>query len=232
MLHNAQKVLKDLAVKSLRRCANDLAVVQKEQVAEAFKNQGQPSKKWPPLWADSFVGDVPRKARENLNKAQSSFYKAMHSKKPDSQKIARAHARLDKAIEKLKPSFSYRKGGQRLFDAGHTGTHLAGSFFIKHNFVFEAAQSIIVTIASSSLYAKWQQDGVKTRGPNFIPLTLKARREHQKGVNPAHEGLEYGVDYIMAWKGVNVPASPMIDYSDPVNKKQIDDTILLSLKPR
>jgi len=120
---------------------------------------------------------------------------------------------------------SYRKGGQPLRDNGH----LMGSFFTKYAFVFEAQGDALIVVASSAPYAAWQHSGFKTKGPNFIPLTLKARRCHQLHQNPFLEGLEEGVDYIMAWGGVDVPARPIIDYADPVNKKQIGDIIRRSI---
>lgn len=223
---NIKQFTQSQAVKLLRRLSNDLAVVQKEQVAEAFKNSGQPGKKWPPLWADSFVGKVPWKKQGTLINAQTAFFYAMHARNPDSMKIVKAQARVQKANEQLIAATSYRKGGKPLWDKGA----LAASFFTKYNFVFEAELALLVVIASSSFLAPFHQKGFRTNGPNFIPLNLKAARMHVKGANPKDEGLEYGVDYIMAWKGVKVPERAMVDYADPANKKQIEDTITARAK--
>ena len=48
-LKNPKEWTQAKSVAILRRCANDLAVVQKEQIAAAFKNGGQPGAKWKPL---------------------------------------------------------------------------------------------------------------------------------------------------------------------------------------
>lgn len=214
------------AVKLLRRCANDLSVVQKEQVAEAFRNGGQPGKKWPALWADTFIGKVPWKHQGALINAQTAFHYAIYTRNSNPMKIAKAMARIQKANEHMEAATSYRRGGKPLMDKGA----LAASFFIKYNFVFEADLSLLVVIASSNVTAPWHQKGFVTKGPNFIPLTLKAARDHVKGANPKNEGFEYGVDYIVAWKGVKVPERAMIDYADPVNRKQIEDTIQARMK--
>jgi phage gpG-like protein len=214
-----------VAVGVLRKAANDLQVVQKQQVAQAFRISGQPSRKWPPLWADKFLGAVPEKIAGAITNAESEFFKATNAKKLDAARIAKAGDRLRKAQERAYNAASYRRGGNPLLDTGR----LRASFFTKYNFVFEAEKAAVVVIASSAFYAKWHQTGFKTKGPNFIPLSLKAKREHERGVNPAHEGLEYGVDYVMAWRGVKVPARPMIDYADPVNKLEIEGTIKLHI---
>jgi hypothetical protein len=222
-IKNAEQFTQNLAVKILRRCANDLAVVQKEQVAESFLRSGQPGKKWPPLWADSFVGEVSEKKALAIGKAMMAFAKSRNG----TIKQQDAKAKLDKARINANAT-SYRKGGQPL-RGGRSGG-LEASFFIKHNFVFESELSLLVVIASSNAVAKYHQTGFQTKGPNFIPLTLKAARNHVKGANPRDEGFEYGVDYIMAWKGVKVPERAMIDYADAANKAQIDQTIQTAMK--
>ena len=119
---------------------------------------------------------------------------------------------------------SYRFGGSPLQDTGL----LAASWFNKDLEVTDT--SVKSRVTSSQFYAVYHQHGFRTKGPNFIPLTLKARRGHQPGANPKTEGLAEGRDYVTAWKGVTVPARPMIDYADPVNKQEIRDTIVFALK--
>ena len=110
---------------------------------------------------------------------------------------------------------SYRNNGQPLRNT----SVLKESFFSRIRKI--SGDKIITEIGTPLAYAIGQQLGMKTKGPNFIPLNRKAVRTHAKGMNPKDEGLVLGKDYIMAWKGVNVPARPMIDYSNSENKRAI-----------
>ena len=110
---------------------------------------------------------------------------------------------------------SYRNNGQPL----RNKSVLKKSFFSRIRKI--SGDKIITEIGTPLPYAIGQQLGMKTKGPNFIPLNRKAVRTHAKGMNPKDEGLVLGKDYIMAWKGVNVPARPMIDYSNSENKRAI-----------
>lgn len=69
-------------------------------------------------------------------------------------------------------------------------------------------------------------EGFQTQGPNFIPLTRKAQRRHQKGVNPAIEGLFEGKDYVMAWKGVRVSGRPFFSLDDDTMLDRLQDAIM------
>lgn len=100
---------------------------------------------------------------------------------------------------------------------------LAASFSVATPVIVDG--KLKVTQSSSMAYANMHQHGIKTDGPNYIPLTRRGRLLHRNGANPKDEGLEQGVDYIIAWNGVDVPARPMIDFSDPVNKQEITDTV-------
>jgi len=162
------KQLGRMAEGELRRLLGRIGALQLSQVERAFREGGQPSKKWPPF-------------------------------RPNPK--------------------SFRAGGQALQDTGR----LAASFFLFESRV--SRKELISTIASSAPYASAQQEGFKTKGPNYIPLTLKGRRMHRTGANPRQEGLVPGKDYVMAWKGVTVPARPMIDYADPINLREINSLI-------
>lgn len=110
---------------------------------------------------------------------------------------------------------SFRNGAQPLRNTGR----LKASFSSSFRRVSAREYECIVT--SSRPDAAWQQNGFKSIGPNFIPLTKRAARTHVNGNNPKKEGLKLGVDYIMAWRGVTVPARPMIDYSNATNRDEI-----------
>jgi phage gpG-like protein len=228
-----------LEEKLLRKIVPDIRAVQLEQIANAFRDRGQPGAKWKPLWADKFQGKTKQSALDAAAKASAAYAKALDKtkktikgseairnlkKRQNDLQLKKSQDRVNNAAEKLNPSTSYRKGGSPLRDTGA----LMGSFFTKYAFVF--GSDALVVVASSNPVAPWHQKGFKTKGPNFIPLTRKAKRDHSLGVNPEWEGLVQGVDYIMAWQGVDVPSRPMIDYADPVNKKMIQDAIRLAIQ--
>lgn len=208
----------------LMRVAKAVQVEQLGQVAQAFRDEGQPGDPWPKLWADTFVGKVPWKAQGALINAQSAFFKATNSKKPDAARIAKAMSRVEKARAKAIPATSYRKGGKILQDNGW----LKASFF--PSLIDVEGDKATSRIFSSMFYALWHQKGFKTKGPNFIPLTLKARRMHKLGANPKDEGLEEGVDYVMKWRGVKVPQRKMIDYANATNKELIKRAAIYGAK--
>ena len=221
---NIKGQLQAAMAKRLERAANDVNVTQLEQVANAFRNGGQPGKKWKRLWADTFVGKISLGLWGKFIKAMGAYNVAKEAKKPNAEKIVRALARMQKAEGNMKPATSYRKDGQVLVDDGN----LKKSFYRKN--VTASGNKATSTIYSTLPLAAWHQEGFHTNGPNFIPLTLKARREHQRKADPKEEGLEEGVDYIMAWAGVHIPDRPMIDYDDPVNQQQIKDTVARAIK--
>ena len=239
--------MKKLVGRILRKASAAIAVEQLEQWDNAFKNSGQPSAKWKPLWANDFEGKISEKhllglgsaamgishAEKQLKDAkeqEESLKRAGKKKKGTAVKIAakslkKMELQYKKSAALAVAATSYRKGGKPLNDDGI----LRASRQIKYNLVFESEGAAIICLSSNAIYANWQQNGFKTKGPNFIPLTKAARLRHVLHQNPAWEDLEEGVDYIMAWKGVNVPARPIIDYSDPVNKKKFEDVIRHSM---
>jgi hypothetical protein len=104
--------------------------------------------------------------------------------------------------EYLVSQTSFRAGGQPLRDTGA----LAGS--LGATAVLNGSQIRLRMLGNK--YGLYQDRGFTTRGPNYIPLTKKGRRQHGTGQNPNTEGLERGRDFLMAWRGVKVPARPFI----------------------
>jgi phage gpG-like protein len=102
---------------------------------------------------------------------------------------------------------SYRAGGQPLVDTGKLIGSLGAS-------ASSTGNSIKLTMHGRK-YGLYQDRGFTTKGPNYIPLTMKGRRQHATGRNPNEEGLTRGRDYIVTGsrrkpKGVTVPARPFI----------------------
>jgi len=99
-------------------------------------------------------------------------------------------------------SFGYRRGGHPLRNTGALARSLAANARIS---------GAVIQIEMRGLhYGAYHDRGFKTKGPNFIPLTRRAVSGHSTGANPRHEGLIEGGDYLMAWRGVTVPARPFI----------------------
>jgi phage gpG-like protein len=99
-------------------------------------------------------------------------------------------------------SESYRNGGQPLRNTGNLARSLAATGRFTRN-------QIVLTMRGMK-YGLYQDRGFQTKGPNYIPLTRKGVRGHATGANPNTEGLSRGRDYMMAWRGVKVPARPFI----------------------
>lgn len=116
-----------------------------------------------------------------------------------------------------------RKGDQPLLDTGRLQQSLGGRTELSSD------GGTISVFLHTLLYGVFHQHGFETEGPNFIPLTNKARF-HVVGANPFEEGLaelrggevwvmdndgkrvtaeSLGLnvepDFIMAWGGVTVP---------------------------
>ncbi len=93
---------------------------------------------------------------------------------------------------------SYRADGQPLLD---TRVHIQDTLSDRAEQTRDGVRYWLV----GPLIAIYHQFGFTTKGPNFIPLTMKAKRTHVPGVNPDDEDLVDGEDYIIAWAGVTVP---------------------------
>lgn len=78
-------------------------------------------------------------------------------------------------------------------------------------------------------YGLYQDRGFSTKGPNYIPLTMKGRRGHSTGANPNAEGLVRGRDFKMAWKGVTVPSRPFLLPTRP-DLRMLGRSVYMSLR--
>lgn len=138
---------------------------------------------------------------------------------------AKSLERAQKRLDRLGGSAgrSYRAGGKPLLD---TRNHIYNTL---HSTGTTPTSTGIKATLRGSFAALYQHHGFKTKGPNFIPLTLHARRTHKPGANPNDEGLIKGQDYIMKWDGVEVPARPIFRVA-PEDKKDIIKTIKIHLK--
>lgn len=148
---------------------------------------------------------------------------------------------------------SYEGGS---FRAGGTPLRDTGGIYASLDFETKAVTNGQRWALTSPLkHAIFQHFGFETKGPNFIPLTKKARRNWtklrplkrayseavrrrdwvgarriEKELEQTH-GLVEGETYIMAWGGVKVPPRPIFNLP-PENRAEIKATIRRSLKRR
>lgn len=115
----------------------------------------------------------------------------------------------------------YRAGGEPLSDTGS----LKGSLF---GVVEVDGLTIKIGLRSNVEYALHHQVGFSTDGPNFIPLTQRARRDHRTGVDPETEGLVEGEDYVIAWAGVTVPQRKIFNMP-PENARDIAEAVRVAI---
>lgn len=108
--------------------------------------------------------------------------------------------RPSKAKWRDRMHYSYRRGGKPLLD-----TRQGYAAVNAHS--MRSGTTTAVTI-NAPAYMVYQHKGFVTKGPNFIPLSLLAKRTHKTGMNPKDEGLKRGIDYWIFHRGVSVPARP------------------------
>ncbi len=147
--------------------------------------------------------------------------------------VSEAKRNIDKSIEAdgepMAPLWAdgvpghYRSGGKPLLDTRNT---IYNRLHGKTQVEGRKARFIL----RGPLVAIYHNSGFETKGPNFIPLTRKARREHVPGADPASEKLVEGKDYIMAWAGVKVPRRRFFDaISDPL-RERVREAVVAAIK--
>ena len=120
----------------------------------------------------------------------------------------------------------YRKGGSPLRDTGRLLQSL--------NSRLEATGNGCLLILRAINYAILQPKGFPTSGPNFIPFTRKAIKEHAASKRPKPKRRAtstYPVskpDGLVVGKGVTVPARPILVMT-PKAKREVARTIARAL---
>ncbi len=212
-----------------------------EQAKRRIDRGGDSQVRYKPLWADTYrtralsveKEEKVSKAEKSLQRADKRLLKAFEYRK-EFRGLIEAEDRVKKAVksffraeDRLKglggaSGKSYRAGGKPLLD---TRQHVYNTL----NAETHKTSTGMEIRLRGSLAAVFHHNGFKTNGPNFIPLTRRAVRDHRPGADPRHEGLVRGVDYIMMWKGVTVPARPIFRLA-PEDKRDIIKTVELHLR--
>lgn len=228
---------KEWAMGKLRAKAKAVGEIAVAQSKKRFDDGGDEGVTWPDLWASNdakvweaiknqkdgerffnsyFAAEI-RMAEKNLKSVEKKIDEGKLQGDKARKAKMRATNRLEIAKEiKRTGNPSYRRGGEPLRDTGA----LKASMNYQTR---EEKDSVFVEIGPAMFYGRYQQEGFETNGPNFIPFTIKAARK-PKGVNPEDFDLLPGVDYVMAWGGVTVPARPFVRFTDQ-NKKDIESAI-------
>lgn len=129
--------------------------------------------------------------------------------------------KVGKRTEYLMRVPSYRNGGHPLRDTGFLYGNLGATG--------KATSTGLRITLRGPKYGLYQDRGIRTRKANFIPLTLNAKRKHGTGNDPGKEGLAEGRDYLMARRGVTVPARPfLLPTRDEM--KEVGKSIYLGLR--
>lgn len=136
-------------------------------------------------------------------------------------KDGRITVKPTKVTEYLVKGQSYRAGGQPLRDTGNLMRNIGAR-------ATKIGPTKIEVVLTGPIYGIYHERGFSTSKPNYIPMSMKGKRKHATGNDPATEGLAWGKDFIIAWGGVDVPARPFLV---PTTKEwaEIGRTIRLGL---
>lgn len=214
---------KKAAMRVIRERAEAVGVLLKAQTQKRFDESGDEEIRWAPLWAnnDRAVGDMAdlqESGSTATDKRKTAYQKAL--KRYEKNKTNANANKLRIAKEQMDTrNTSYRRGGKPELDTGALRASIDYRTTPMEN-------GYRVSVGSPLPYAKWQNDGFSTKGPNYIPLTMAGAKK-PLGVDPESLGLVRGYDYVMAWNGVTVPARPFIRIT-PKNINEIKETFGLA----
>lgn len=168
------------------------------------------------LVARVFESDATRYAR--LFRASKSKFRAKQAR--DSF----AGPRAKKTVRRPRPGdvyYSYRRGGKPLLDTrqGYAAVSTTA----------EGKLPELTVRVRAPAYMVYQHAGFTTKGPNFMPVSLLAKRIHQKGRNPRAEGLFKGKDFWIFRNGVTIPPRPFAKLG-PKYMQRVAKTIARSMR--
>lgn len=220
------KALQDGAVAALQARGDQVGALVRRQTLRRFDEHGDDEIRWPELMAnndDAMRQMIERRTpdmteartmhrvqvvetkrardrvRDRISAGQVTGQKAV-------QQLRRARNRYRIALEQQQTGNpSYRRGGEPLRD---TGAGRAGLFWR----VVRVRDGVQVEVGTAQSYMEYQQTGFTTKGPNYIPLTIQAKKK-PKGADPAEYDLIPGYDYVIARRGVKVPPRPFVRMS-------------------
>lgn len=208
--------LRGLVVDEIREKLDPIGITVVGQIQRRFDNRGDEEIRWAELWVNKPAAvskftankEATKKRADRVTRAQQRVDRIKESGDARSATVRKARQKLrdaKQAKDEGVPNL-FRKGGKALSD---TGALKASFSHVTNN----TPKGGIVQIGSPLPRAGFHQSGFTTSGPNYVPLTSRAR----KGWNPK---LIRGHDFIMFAKGVTVPARPMVRLTNQ-NRKDI-----------
>lgn len=210
--------LRELVVDEIREKLDPIGITVVGQIERRFDERGDEEIRWAELWVNKPAAVSKFTANKKATKKRTDRVKRAQRAVDKIEQISDISDRnvvLRKARRKLREAKQakdegvpnlFRKGGKALSD---TGALKASFSHVTNN----TPKGGIVQIGSPLDRAGFHQSGFTTSGPNYVPLTSRAR----KGWNPK---LIRGHDFIMFAKGVTVPARPMVRLTNQ-NRKDI-----------
>lgn len=226
---HAKQVMRDRIPAILAARAEAIGAVVEGQAKERFRNSGDETGAWPDLWVNDpskvarasgrkeLIGDRAlqvRLAERNIERVKARISAGTLKGEDAINAKSRAKRRLNLAKKiSAKQAMSkedavFRAGGKPLWDTGILVSSIT-------HYTTTTPNGATVEIGSPLAYGLYHQQGIDTKGPNYIPLTRRAR----KGWNPK---LVPGYDYIVLQK-VRVPKRVWMQFTD-LNKRDIRET--------
>lgn len=220
----ARRTLGDKLPEIMLRAAGRVGAVVKSQAQKRFDDSGDEEGAWPDLWVNgqgvfnamkAQRGERADKAqRAAEGRAQVAYERVLD--KIDAGKLtgvkaiqAKRRARAKWRMARAGIPEIHRRGGEPLRDTGALYQSIRQESVKTPN----GAQAVVGSPLAHGLY---QQNGIKTKGPNFIPITARAKNGWNAKLVP-------GWDYVMAWNGVKVPPRVWMRFTNR-NKRDIRET--------
>jgi phage gpG-like protein len=203
----------------LQAAGDRMGAVLEQQTKRRFDEGGDAEARWAPLWinnsaavsrvtvgerADRKRSQVARNTRRSAERTKQRAIVARDRgdmpRSKANRMIRRAEAKANRAeeIARLGTTDARREGGEPLRDTGA----LQASFT---NLATVAGTTLRIEVGSPFPHAEYHHRGFSTRGPNYIPLTQRAKAGWTDRLIP-------GYDFVIL-QGVTVPARPIVRLS-------------------
>lgn len=200
--------IRDLTIKEIRVKLEAIGSTVLGQTQRRFDDRGDEEIRWPDLWVNkpeavakfTSTKEARKKRTDKVKRTQRAVDKILTISDISDRNVvlrkARKKLREAKKLESEGVPDIFRRGGEPLKDTGE----LQASFA---QVVEPTPRGGRVRIGSPLERAGFHQTGFTTSGPNYIPLTQRARAGWNPKLIPGH-------DFVMMGKGVTVPARPMV----------------------
>lgn len=231
-----ERVVKAALAVELPKAGDRMGAMIVSHARRRFDDAGDETERWPDLWASnsdavahvtkkSTAGESERQrqktlAEKNVKRVEAQIAKGTISASKAAARRRRAKDRVKRArsIARAGTTDLFRAGGEPMRDTG------AARASFTHRVRSESALKVIVEIGSPLDYTAYHQTGFgPTAGPNYIPLTQRARKGWSENLIP-------GYDYVVL-ASVTVPRRTMLRITDR-NRDEIRQSFAGTLTAR